>query len=798
MMLRRSDIRALALAFALALAAALAPTSAMAATPAGISSAATPAGISTAATPAANWWGDFFDGSTSGQATYEDAYIGPEAVALGDVTYVVYQGRNQDPYISAYDRSTGEWSGPHKVGDNPLADGSNPFQEAHGAPALLVDPVSGYLHVFYGAHQSALRHARSAAPRDPSAWVQLPAAASRATYPQTFFTSDGAANLFYRNDTTDSGAAGYRGWMHRRSADGGQTWGAATAVVRGDSTWRYYASFRPGAAGTIHATLTAQDWAHSTNWIADQFNRRGIYYMRRDAAGAWRNITGASMLASGREPNKSVLDSRARVFSSSTEVQNDTLVADDFSGEPALVFLSGSGYPTGDYRWRCARFDPGAGQWVFSEIARTDHFFDAGAIEFETSSTLVAYLNTPGSAGFFKTWDPMSGRGGNIVRFRSSDGGASWSRDATVAVSTNPGVLYGDPQLVRGASGEHPSEARVVFAEWDNDVSHFFRKTFLWGEGGFARRQSSPKISRVAGADRYATSVQVSRKAFPIGAAEAFVASGRTYTDALAAAPLAYAKTAPLLIVDRYTVPSVVLSELRRLKVGKVTIVGGTSTVSSHAASHIDALPGVSVSRISGSNRYEVARQVALKLKATRTVNGAVVVDQRAWPDALCIAPLAAYRGWPILLADHNYLPPATASALSTLHPSRTVVVGDATSVGPAVFAALPSPVRVEGPDRYAVSAAVARFSVAEGLRLDRFGVTTGASFADALGGGVLMGRAMGPLLLTPRDGLPDATKVYLGSEATHTLDAFVLGGEASVGPGATDDLAEVLQVPAP
>jgi hypothetical protein len=89
---------------------------------------------------------------------------------------------------------------------------------------------------------------------------------------------------------------------------------------------------------------------------------------------------------------------------------------------------------------------------------------------------------------------------------------------------------------------------------------------------------SGGNVSRIAGANRYETSVAVSKVAFPNGASVVYVASGTAFPDALSAASLA--ANGPVLLTDPNRLPPEVAGEIRRLKPLKVVIVGGTAAVS--------------------------------------------------------------------------------------------------------------------------------------------------------------------------------------------------------------------------
>ena len=95
-------------------------------------------------------------------------------------------------------------------------------------------------------------------------------------------------------------------------------------------------------------------------------------------------------------------------------------------------------------------------------------------------------------------------------------------------------------------------------------------------------------VTRLAGADRYATSVQVSRSAYSSSGA-AFIATGTKFPDGLAGGPVAALVPGPLLLVTPTQLPSVVKSELQRLGPDRVYVLGGTGVVSGSVVKAIDA-----------------------------------------------------------------------------------------------------------------------------------------------------------------------------------------------------------------
>lgn len=97
-------------------------------------------------------------------------------------------------------------------------------------------------------------------------------------------------------------------------------------------------------------------------------------------------------------------------------------------------------------------------------------------------------------------------------------------------------------------------------------------------------RTYSPSVTRVAGADRYDTAVRLSRAAFPNGAEEAYVATGKTFPDALAGGPVVGEANAPFLLVPGLCVPRTVRTEIDRLGVQRLVLLGGQGAVSAAVA----------------------------------------------------------------------------------------------------------------------------------------------------------------------------------------------------------------------
>src|SRR5690606_23099140 len=121
-------------------------------------------------------------------------------------------------------------------------------------------------------------------------------------------------------------------------------------------------------------------------------------------------------------------------------------------------------------------------------------------------------------------------------------------------------------------------------------------------------------------ADRYATAVAVSQ-AYEPGVPAAYVASGRDFPDALAAAARAGVLGGPVLLTGPDRVPDGVLAELGRLQPGEIVVLGGSGAVSDAVLAAVDeATDEVPVRRLGGPDRYATAVLLAQEAGAVEEV----------------------------------------------------------------------------------------------------------------------------------------------------------------------------------
>ena len=91
-------------------------------------------------------------------------------------------------------------------------------------------------------------------------------------------------------------------------------------------------------------------------------------------------------------------------------------------------------------------------------------------------------------------------------------------------------------------------------------------------------------VARQGGADRFETSRLINLAAFS-NATEMYLATATQFPDALAGAVLAGARKAPLYVVPSTCLPAGVLTDVTRLGVSQVTLIGGANALSAAVGS---------------------------------------------------------------------------------------------------------------------------------------------------------------------------------------------------------------------
>lgn len=283
--------------------------------------------------------------------------------------------------------------------------------------------------------------------------------------------------------------------------------------------------------------------------------------------------------------------------------------------------------------------------------------------------------------------------------------------------------------------------------------------------------------TRLAGADRLATAVQISQ-AYAPGVSRVYLANGYNFPDALSAAPAAARFQSPVLLTAQDSLAANVAAEIVRLAPTTIVVVGGTSVVSDAVLAQVKATrPTATVVRVSGADRYATSRAIALDAFGAGAA-AAYIATGINFPDALAAGPAAAHFGGPTILVPGtgSTVDAQTASLLTTLKVTTARIAGGSDVVSTGIENALkvlPGMTTVKrnsGADRYATAVAI---------NFDAFATSStaylavGTNFPDAMAGAALAGWKNAPLYLSTTDCLAASTSTEMQRLGATSLVLF-------------------------
>jgi stage II sporulation protein D len=289
-----------------------------------------------------------------------------------------------------------------------------------------------------------------------------------------------------------------------------------------------------------------------------------------------------------------------------------------------------------------------------------------------------------------------------------------------------------------------------------------------------------PPVRRAFGADRWSTSVAVSKVAAP-SSKTVVIVSGEdaSVVDGLVAAPLARWLNAPVLLSAKNGLPGAVGAEIRRRGATAAWLVGGPGALSIGVESGLRAAGITSLRRAAGADRFATAAEVARAMAGGSGRTHVVIASGEAahLADALATGGPAGSAGRPILLTTRDLFPGSSRQALADVGARNSLVVGGEASVSEAVARSLPGSARVAGEDRFATASAVAQHFFPAAIPTPvALAVGTGPGLVDALPAGSL-GWATA---LTRNEVLPAPSAAFLGSGST-PAQLLVVGGPSAV-----------------
>lgn len=317
---------------------------------------------------------------------------------------------------------------------------------------------------------------------------------------------------------------------------------------------------------------------------------------------------------------------------------------------------------------------------------------------------------------------------------------------------------------------------------------------------------------RYGGADRYATSLRIAEAVAADAGGSldwAVMVSGRNWTDAVVAAPLAGSLGAPVLTTPSDELRADARSFLRRTGVSNAVIIGADSDTDGVGPTVVASLEqlGIVTERITRPDQYATSVAAARRLGTPGDMRGlgrtAIVASGRVFADALVAGTFAAKGAHPILLTKPEIFRRDVARYLTETGVEHVVLMGGTAALQPVIEDSIKElnikVTRLDGATRYdtAVSAAefaVRRFSLTC-FTERRVGLARAHVPFDAFSAAPLLARLCTPLLLADPASIPAATATYLNAvraviapSGDDTLRAHIFGGNAAISDAAINN----------
>ncbi|MDL2310425.1 cell wall-binding repeat-containing protein [Peptostreptococcaceae bacterium OttesenSCG-928-C18] len=305
-----------------------------------------------------------------------------------------------------------------------------------------------------------------------------------------------------------------------------------------------------------------------------------------------------------------------------------------------------------------------------------------------------------------------------------------------------------------------------------------------------AAGSSSTVFARYQGSNRYETAVKVSQSKYSSDGANGSVKAGAVVlvngtksSDMSVAAAFAKQKNAPVLLVDKDTLTTVTLNEIKRLKVKDVYAIGGTGSISSKVEDEL-AKNGVTLKkRFAGIDTYETSVLVVKDLLATTNKGTAIIMSGANYYDSLSAASLSASKVFPVLCVKPNSLPENVKTAIKDGGFTDAIIIGGTSTISKSVEDEVKTVIkgnkttRISGANRYSTSVAIAK-KYFPNTKI--FNIATGKTYADALPGAAVAGVNDSPIIVVGTDTISADLRSYINS-LTGLKGIYIYGGAVSV-----------------
>ncbi len=398
----------------------------------------------------------------------------PAGEYFNGVTYLAYQGPHEDPYVCAFNHSTGVWNGPVCAGTSALGKTPEPTDseeiDNHGRPSLIVDR-QGYIHLFFGGHggnpefgtnplgrhgKGRQSHAVSKKPGDISAWEILDNISPFGTYSQLIKMSNGDIFLFYRHGSHRSD------WVYQKSTDDARTFSSPVSILKHKpqegnpavyDSW--YAWFQEGSDNTIYASF---NYHHCAN-PGHSSLRLNAYVMKMNVEDEqWENVSGEKL---SMPLTKESADKMAIIPQTKGEKTRLGTIKLDYEGNPHTYFRQSGKLHY--YRWN-------GEAWMAIQIPDMNVKFNDADFLIEGAETARIISS--------QQRDDLN----EIFWWNTKDGGGTWEKGKPLMEAND--AKYSISAMIRNAH----ADARVIIAEIPTNPPSVMSKLYLLGDTGLVQR----------------------------------------------------------------------------------------------------------------------------------------------------------------------------------------------------------------------------------------------------------------------------------------------------------------------
>jgi len=210
-------------------------------------------------------------------------------------------------------------------------------------------------------------------------------------------------------------------------------------------------------------------------------------------------------------------------------------------------------------------------QFKFGETVQRSQLKKGDMVFFQ--NTYRAGLSHSGIyVGDYKFIHASSSRGIMISSLSGTYWGSKWYGAKRYIEESK--LVYDGLHIAKGTIKSFETEQAAVnfgLGTINTSVINNTDNTLVWTANTIAESQ----VSRLAGSNRFDTSVKISQQGWSAGAKTVIITNGNEFADALSGAPLAYQLDAPILLTEQNKLSSTVKKEISRLGAKEAIILGG-------------------------------------------------------------------------------------------------------------------------------------------------------------------------------------------------------------------------------